>query len=160
MPQYLRPVDLAEQVQRLTERVAQLERRSADTRAEMPMWPTGPRGVVNADETVFATQWEGMVQPRTRTLSIGLLLLGDQVAGVNTGGEWRLRVAEVVAATGVIVANFTWSLQGADLDLTPYMTTANVKIEFQTRRTSGATTGGKYGTGGCIASVIRYALLH
>jgi hypothetical protein len=159
MPQYIRPPDLVSQVAQLLERVAQLERRSPRVYDEMPMWPTGPRGVVYADSGAMETQWSGKLRVRAPWLSIGLLLIGDTVGTTLTGGGWQVLVEGAVDSTGTVPADGTWHYEDVHLDLTSYMG-ADVQVEVQTRRSSGATSGGRYGTGGCIGSSIRYALIH
>ena len=43
------------------------------------------------------------------------------------------------------------------VDMSAYLGTTDLHVELRTRRTAGATTGGRYGGGGCIASAVRYA---
>ena len=56
-------------------------------------------------------------------------------------------------------ATFGYTFPALTLDLTPYRAATQLKVLFQVRKTSGATTGGKYGGGGSIGGSPRYARL-
>lgn len=157
MAQYARTPDLLQQVAQLRERLEALERRAPAVRDEVPFGGTGTRSMAFDDRTVFVTVWEAAFTPRGAKLSLGLIFLGDNTGGINTAGEWQVTVNGVVAAGGGVPASGASERPEINLDLIPYQGAATLTVVLQTRRTSGATTGGRYGTGGCIGSGIRYA---
>lgn len=159
MPKVQKPVNLLEQLADLRERVATLER-SGRVRDEVPFYATSLRTFVYEDATAFATLWETILTPRTATLALGLVFIGDVVAGTNTGGEWRVVLDDSqVVDTGPVPATFAYTLPASVIDLTPYRAASQLKVQIQVRRTSGATTGGRYGGGGSIGGGPRYARL-
>ncbi|MFD8667089.1 hypothetical protein ACFV1U_17050 [Streptomyces microflavus] len=156
MPQRVRDVSFPARLARLEEEVAQL-RRSGAERDELPLYPTAFTALAFSDATAFTTLWETTFAPRTAGLSIGLTLVGDQVASVNTGGAWQLLLNGAVVWSGSVVANYTVQSATTVLDLLPYRGTQEVLLQIQTRRTAGATTGGRNGNGGSIGLSPRYA---
>jgi hypothetical protein len=88
------------------------------------------------------------------------VFIGDQVSGVNSGGEWRVQLADTTTAgSGSVPPTFGYVLPTLTIDLTPYRQVPDLKVQIQVRRTSGATTGGKFGSGGSIGGAPRYARL-
>ncbi|WP_405554352.1 hypothetical protein [Streptomyces sp. NBC_01171] len=159
MPKVQRPPDILRELAELKEQVADL-RRSGRERDELPFFPTSLRGLVYEDGTSFTTTWETILSPRTATLQLGLVFIGDAVSGTNTGGAWQVVLNDTtVISSGTVPATFAFQIATLTVDLTPYLTAAQLKVQIQTRRTSGATTGGKYGGGGSIGSAPRYARL-
>ncbi|MGW1433375.1 hypothetical protein ACWD6K_32745 [Streptomyces sp. NPDC002431] len=159
MPQYTQTPDVLQRLAELEAQVAQL-RRTGWERDELPLYPTSMRSMPYEDSTSFTSVWESIFTPRTATLSLGLVFIGDQVGTTNSGGAWQVVLAEsAVVMSGTIAASFSYQFAAAVIDLTPYRTAADLKVQIQTRRTSGATTGGKFGGGGSIGMGIRYARL-
>lgn len=156
MPTYNRERTLDEQVAILTEQVAQL-RRTGSVVDDLTLFRTGFENYNYDDASSLSTVFENTFSPRGATLVIGLSIFGDQVGAVNTGGTWDVLVNGSAAASGTVPATFTIVDTDVAIDLSPYLGTSSVHVEVRTRRTAGATTGGKYGGGGCIASTIRYA---
>ncbi len=158
MPKVATTPDILQRLAVLEEQVAAL-RRSGWERDELPLYPTSLHGLVYEDNTSFTTLWETILSPRTATLAIGLVLIGDVVSSTNTGGEWQLLLDTTVAANGTVPATFSYVFPALTLDLTPYRAATQLKVQLQVRRTSGATTGGKYSGGGSIGGSPRYARL-
>lgn len=141
----------------LEDQLAQL-RRSGRRADELAMHPTNFRGLNYDDSTVYTTVWETTFTPRSASLNLGLMFIGDVVSAVNTGGDWQVFVNTTdVIASGSVPATFSYVLPDLALDLSPYLAKADLRIDVRTRRTAGATTGGRNGSGGCIGSSIRYA---
>ncbi|MEU3962928.1 hypothetical protein AB0F42_24500 [Streptomyces buecherae] len=159
MAQYARTPDLLQQVAQLRARLEVLERRSPPVRDEVPFFPTSSRTMAYDDRTTFINAWETTIAPRGSLLSIGLSFLGDNVGGVATAGEWQVVAAGVVVGAGTVPASNVISMPAVTIDLAPYQSAQSLLVLLQTRRTSGATTGGRYGAGGSIGSSIRYARL-
>lgn len=139
--------------------MATLQRRQASRSDELPFFPTNSQTMPYQSDTAFTTAWETILTPRTATLSLGLVFIGDQVSGVNTGGAWQVLLDAAVVMSGTITATFSYQFAAAFLDLTPYLTASQVQVSVQARRTSGAATGGKHGLGGSIGIAPRYARL-
>ncbi|MDX3074629.1 hypothetical protein [Streptomyces sp. MI02-7b] len=163
MPQYPQKPDLLKTIADLRQRVARLEK-SGRNPDELAMFPTSLRTMPYEDSTAFQTSWETVLTPRTATLQLGLVLIGDAVSTTNTGGAWQVVITDAltVVGSGTVPATFSYVFPSLSIDLTPYLSVSpasGVKVQLQVRRTSGATTGGKYGTGGCIGSAPRYARL-
>lgn len=161
MPTYPKNIDFLQQFAELRERVEKLER-SGRNPDELALFPTSLHGMVYEDGTSYTTTWETILTPRTATLQIGLVLIGDVVSTTNTGGDWQLLLAGTSVASGSVPATFSYQFPALSLDLTPYLTTSvatGLKVQVQVRRTAGATTGGKFGGGGAIGSAPRYARL-
>ncbi|GAA2112399.1 hypothetical protein GCM10009759_55090 [Kitasatospora saccharophila] len=84
-------------------------------------------------------------------LYLNMAFVGDQIGGVNTGGNYRVLVSGTQVTAGTVPATFNWVNASLDVDMTPYYapgTAAQVSIQVQ--RTSGATTGGRGGGAGAI----------
>ncbi|MFI1734051.1 hypothetical protein ACH40E_33530 [Streptomyces acidicola] len=158
MPKVAKQTDFLERLAVVEEQLAAL-RRAGRERDELPFFPTSQHGLAYHDSTDWTTLWETILSPRTATLALGLILLGDTVTGTNTGGEWQLLFDEAPVATGTVPATFSYVLPALTLDLTPYRSAAQLKVRIQVRRTSGATTGGMFGGGGSIGASPRYARL-
>lgn len=158
MAQRLSSPDFLERLAVLEEQVAQL-RRAGWERDELPLYPTAYTALAFSDATAFNTLWEGVLSPRTASLSLGLTLVGDQVAGVNTGGSWQVLFNGLVVWSGTCLPTFTVQYASTVLDLVPYRADSQLRVEIQTRRTSGATTGGRNGNGGSIGLSPRFARL-
>jgi hypothetical protein len=159
MPRIVRTLDPLQRIAQLESQVAAL-RREGWERDELPLYPTSLHGLVYEDSTSFTTYWEGILTPRTSRLDIGMVFIGDQVSGTNTGGAWQILLdGTTVVASGTIAPLFSYVFPTASIDLTPYRTATQLKVQVQARRTSGATTGGKYGGGGSIGGSITYARL-
>lgn len=157
MPQYARTPDLLERIAALEDRLAALEHHRPVERDELPFYPTHYQTVTYCDSTSWTTQWEVIFTPRTGSLSLGLVAIGDVVGTTNTGGQWQVLLDDAVVMSGSVPATFSYQHPAAVLDLAPYRTAAEVKVEVQTRRTTGANTGGKFGGGGSIGIAPRYA---
>lgn len=159
MPKVIKPPNFLQLLAELREQVADL-RRAGWERDELPFYATSQRGLVYEDATSFVTLWETIMSPRTATLALGLVFLGDVVSSTNTGGDWQVVLdGTTVAASGTVPATFSYALPALTLDLTPYRAATQLKVQIQVRRTAGATTGGKYGGGGSIGGAPRYARL-
>ncbi|MFJ6319713.1 hypothetical protein ACIQJW_26885 [Streptomyces californicus] len=159
MPQQIAPISLLERLAVLEEQVAVL-RRTGWQRAELPFYPTSADSMPYDDSTTLLTMWETILTPRTATLSLGLVMIGDQVSGTNTGGEYAVVVNDTTTVmSGVVTATYSYQFAAGVIDLTPYRGTAQLKVQIKVRRTNGATTGGRFGGGGAIAIAPRYAQL-
>ena len=158
MPKVQKQTDFLQQLAEVREQVAAL-RRAGTVADELPFFPTSQRGLVYEDGVAFLTTWETILTPRTATLDIGLVFLGDVVGSTNTGGAWQVLLEDAVVGSGTVPATFAFSTPSVLVDLTPYRSASQVKVRLQTRRTSGATTGGLYGNGGSVGSAPRYARL-
>ncbi|MEU6229993.1 hypothetical protein [Streptomyces sp. NPDC047042] len=158
MPKVLKSPNFLQQLAVLREEVAAL-RRAGWERDELPFYPTSLHGLVYEDTTSFATLWETILSPRTASLSLGLVLIGDVVSSTNTGGEWQVLLDSTVVANGSVPATFSYVFPALTLDLTPYRAATQLKVQVQVRRTAGASTGGKFGGGGSIGVSPRYARL-
>lgn len=134
-------------------------RRTGWERDELPLWPTNFTAMAFNDGTSFGTLWEGVMSPRTASLSLGLTLVGDQVSGTNTGGAWQVLLGGSVVWSGTVLPTYTVQYAATVLDLLPYQQQSELLVEIQTRRTSGATTGGRNGNGGSIGLSPRFARL-
>ncbi|PJN38990.1 hypothetical protein CG747_20840 [Streptomyces sp. CB02959] len=140
------------------ERLDRLERAGREV-DEVPFYPTNMR-VMAYDDTAasFMTTWETIITPRAAMLSLGLVFIGDYVSPTYTGGAWQVVVNDTtVIASGSVPASLTYTFPAVTLDLSPYRNSPDLKIQIQTKRTSGATTGGKFGGGGSIGSAARFA---
>lgn len=158
MPKVIKTADFLQRLAELEEQVADL-RRSGWERDELPFYATSLHGLVYEDGTSFTTLWETILSPRTATLSLGLVFIGDVVGTTNTGGDWQVLLDTTVVANGTVPASFSYTFPALTLDLTPYRAATQLKVQVQVRRTAGATTGGKYGGGGSIGGAPRYARL-
>jgi hypothetical protein len=161
MPQYPKAPDLLRQIADMKLRLAKLEQ-SGRIPDELALFPTALQGMPYEDSTTFQTTWETILTARTATLQLGLVLIGDVVSSTNTGGDWQVLLNTNVAASGTVPATFSYVFPALSLDLTPYLATSpatGLKVEVQTRRTAGATTGGKASGGGSIGVAPRYARL-
>ncbi|MEE4491622.1 hypothetical protein [Streptomyces sp. BE230] len=142
----------------LEEQVALL-RRTGWERAELPFYPTSLTTLPYTDATTFATTWETILTPRTATLSLGIVAIGDVVGTTNTGGGWQVLAGTDVVMSGSVPPSFSFQFGAAVISLAPYQQLTELKIQIQARRTSGATTGGRFGAGGSIGIAPRYARL-
>ncbi|MGQ5576081.1 hypothetical protein [Streptomyces sp. ECR3.8] len=159
MPKVHKNIDLLQRLAELEEQVSALARNGRVV-GEVPFYPTSLRTFVYEDNTSFTTLWETIISPRAAQLSMGLVFIGDIVGTTNSGGEWRVQFDDsTTVASGNVPATFTYALPALSLDLTPYRAAPSLKIQIQVRRTSGATTGGKFGNGGAIGGAPRYARL-
>ncbi|PWI08320.1 hypothetical protein DIZ27_23055 [Streptomyces sp. NWU339] len=159
MPKVAKSVDFLQRLAELEDTVAALQR-SGWERDELPFYPTSLRGMVYEDGTSFVTLWETILSPRTATLALGLVFIGDTINSINTGGEWNVQFNDsVVVANGTVPATGAYVFPALTLDLTPYRASTQLKVQVRARRTSGTNTGGKYGGGGSIGGAPRYARL-
>lgn len=159
MPQVKTTPNVLQRIATLEQQVADL-RRAGWERDELPFYATALNGLEYADGATFTTQWETILSPRTATLALGLVLIGDVVSSTNTGGDWQVQFNDsTVVASGTVPATFAFVFPALTLDLTPYRAMSQLKVQIQTRRTAGATTGGKFGGGGSIGVSPRYARL-
>lgn len=159
MPAIAQTPDLVQRIARMEAQLAAL-RRAGWERDELPFYPTSYHGLVYEDATSMSTYWETVLSPRTGTLALGLVFMGDQVTGVNTGGAWQVVLAgSTVVASGTVPATFSYTFPTVSIDLTPYRTATQLKVQIQAQRTSGATAGGRYGSGGSIGGSLTYARL-
>lgn len=156
MPQRIRDVSFPARLLRVEERLAQLERTGWE-RDELPLYATAFTAMPFSDATSWSTLLENSFTPRTAGLALGLTVVGDQVAGVNTGGEWQVLLGGAVVWSGSVAANFTVQYAATTLDLLPYRGASDLLIQIQTRRTAGASTGGRNGNGGSIGLSPRFA---
>jgi hypothetical protein len=91
-------------------------------------------------------------------LHLDLAFTGDQIGGVNTGGNYRVLVNGTQVATGAVPATFSWVTVSYDIDMTPYYAPGSaVTVIIQVQQTSGASTGGRGGGAGSIISAIQGA---
>lgn len=159
MPQQPGTPNLLERLALLEDQVALL-RRSGWERGELPFYPTSLKTMAYDDATAFTTAWEVILTPRTATLSMGVVAIGDVVGTTNTGGLWQVvaNSADVVMS-GSVPPTFAYQFGTAVIDLAPYQALTELKVQIQVRRTAGATTGGKFGGGGSIGIAPRYARL-
>ncbi|MEV6313355.1 hypothetical protein AB0M10_32800 [Streptomyces sp. NPDC051840] len=152
-------IQIPDRLARLERQVAELQRTGWE-RDELPFYPTSLRSMPYEDSTTFTSVWETILAPRTATLAVGLVTIGDQVSSTSTGGEWQVVLNDsTVALSGTIAATFSYEFPAGVIDLLPYRGAPTVKVQIKARRTSGATTGGKWGTGGAVAVSPRYAQL-
>jgi hypothetical protein len=159
MPKVQKTTDFLQRIAVLEEQVADL-RRAGWERDELPFYSTSFNGLLYNDPTSFTTVWETILSPRTASLALGLVLIGDVVSSTNTGGEWQVAFNDsTIVASGSVPATFSYVFPALSLDLTPYRAASQLKVQIQVRRTAGATTGGKYGGGGSIGCSPRYARL-
>ncbi|MFB8101357.1 hypothetical protein ACFC3O_00720 [Streptomyces sp. NPDC056007] len=158
MAQRVPSTDLLQRIAALEAQVATL-RRTGWERDELPLWPTNFTAMAFGDSTAFSTLWEGVMSPRTASLSLGLTLVGDQVSGTNTGGAWQVLFNGLVVWSGTVLPTFTVQYASTVLDLLPYRADSQLLVEIQTRRTAGASTGGRGGNGGSIGLSPRFARL-
>lgn len=159
MPAYASTPDLVQRIVQLEKRLDQVQRRGTGLADELPVFPTLFNAMPAVDVTSFATVWETTFSPRSAALSLGLVFLGDQVSAVNTGGQWQVLLDNVVVMSGSVAATYSYQFAAQTLNLAAYQASSGVKLDIQCRRTSGAATGGKYGTGGTISIAPRYARL-
>lgn len=159
MPQQPGITSFLERLAIAEEEIARLKR-TGWVRDELPFYATSLKGMAYEDATAFTTVWETILTPRTATLSLGIVAIGDIVGTTNTGGSWQVLMNSTdVAMSGNVPATFSYQFGTGVIDLTPYRTLTELKVQIQTRRTSGATTGGKFGAGGSIGIAARYARL-
>lgn len=158
MPKVQKSPNFLQRLAVVEQQLAALQRTGWE-RDELPFYPTSFHGLVYEDATSFVTLWETIMSPRTATLALGLVFLGDVVTATNTGGDWQVLLDADVAASGTVPATFSYVLPALTLDLSPYLANPQLKVQVQVRRTAGATTGGKYGGGGAIGGSPRYAQL-
>lgn len=152
MPQQITTRSFPERLAVLEEQVALL-RRSGWVRDELPFYPTSATSMPYEGSSTFQTVWETVLSPRTAALSLGLVTIGNQVSGVNTGGQWQVVFNDVtVVMSGTIAPLFSYEFAAASIDLTPYRGQASLKVQLKARRTSGAATG-------AVAVSPRYARL-
>lgn len=159
MPAYQRDSSVEERVAVLEDQLAAL-RRQGNVVDDLAMFPSFDMGLVFSDATALTTAWENLFTPRSNTLTIGAQFYGDQVGATNTGGSWDVLLNGTSVANGLVPATFTVVTPAIILDLSPYLGSRDLHIELRTRRTAGASTGGKYGGGGCIASGVLYARMN
>ncbi|MFI5676768.1 hypothetical protein [Streptomyces cellulosae] len=157
MPKVQKTPDFLQRLAELEEKVADLKRAGWE-RDELPFFPTSFNGLLYDDHTSLTTVWETVLSPRTASLALGLVLIGDVVSSTNTGGDWQVVFNDTtVVASGTVPATFAYAFPALTLDLTPYRADSQLKVQIKVRRTAGATTGGKYGGGGSIGCSPRYA---
>lgn len=159
MPQHATSPNFLQKLAALERQVAALQRSQAQPADELPFFPTNLQTMPYQSYTSFTTAWETILTPRTSKLSLGLVAIGDQVSAVNTGGEWQVLFDTTVVMSGTVAATFSYQFAAQVLDLTPYLANTELKVLIQARRTSGASTGGKFGAGGSIGIAPRYAKL-
>lgn len=159
MPKVQTTPNVLQRLASLEEQVASLRRAGREV-DEVPFYPTSLNTLAYEDDTSFVAVWESIITPRTASLALGLVLIGDVVSSTNTGGEWQVVFNDsTVVASGTVPATFSFVLPALTLDLTPYRAAAQLKVQIEVRRTAGATTGGKFGAGGSIGCSPRYARL-
>ncbi|MFE0329080.1 hypothetical protein ACFW08_20305 [Streptomyces sp. NPDC058960] len=159
MPRVATTPDLLRRIAVMEQQLADL-RRAGWERDELPFYPTSLHTMPYEDGSSFAMLWETILSPRTATLSLGLVFIGDQVGTTNSGGDWQVTFNDTtVVASGSVPATFSYVFPALTLDLTPYRASAQLKVQIQVRRTAGATTGGRFGNGGAIGGAPRYARL-
>lgn len=159
MAQQITAVSFLERLAVLEEQVAVM-RRTGWERDELPFYPTSLHSMPYEDSTTFAIVWETILTPRTATLSLSLVTIGDQVSAVNTGGEWQVVLDDsAVVLSGTVAPTFSYQFATGVVDLAPYQGASQLKVQIKARRTSGSTTGGKFGSGGAVAVAPRYARL-
>lgn len=156
MPAYQRDRSVEERLAVLEDTVAAL-RRAGTVVDDLAMFPVYYLGMEYVDSTTLQAAWQNIFTPRSSTLTLGMQLFGDQVGATNTGGAWEIFLNGTSVANGLVPATFTIVQPVVPLDLSPYLGVKDLLVELRTRRTSGATTGGRYGTGGCIASGFLFA---
>src|SRR5919109_277672 len=143
MPKVVRSQNFLQELAALRAELDDLKR-SGWERDELPFYATSLHGLIYEDSTSLVTLYETILTPRTATLSLGLVLIGDSVSSTNTGGNWQ------VLANSTVPATFSYTFPALTIDLTPYRALTSLKIQLQVQRTAGATTGGKYGGGGAL----------
>lgn len=156
MPAYTHDRTVEERLAILEDQVAAL-RRTGNLVDDLGMFPVYYLSMAYNDSTDSETTWQNVFTPRSSTLTLGMQLFGDQVGATNTGGSWEILLNGASVASGSVPPTFTLVQPVVPLDLSPYLGVKDLLVELRTRRTAGATTGGKYGTGGCIASGFLFA---
>ncbi|ABD94214.1 unknown [Streptomyces phage mu1/6] len=143
---------------------------SADTNSgkgvSYPWRPVGfgANGFFAAPRT-SSTTWQDLLVAQvpcdSPRLNMTVGLVGDQVGGVNTGGDYRIYVSQsTTVASGQIPPTLTYIYPQVTIDLTPWYTPGNwVRVAVQVQRTSGATTGGADGNGGTLRAELQGAYL-
>ena len=159
MPTYIREQSLDERVAVLEQGLAQTQRGAALV-DDIALFRVGFENYNYDDASSLSTVFETYFTPRGALLTLGMSFFGDQVGTspvVSTGGAWDVLLNGTVAASGLVPNTFTIVGAMPVLDLSPYLGTRDLHVEVRPRRTSGATAGGRYGGGGCIASTIHFA---
>jgi hypothetical protein len=156
VPSYQRDRSVDERVAILEDKLAALQRQGSIV-DDLAMFPVYYLGMEYLDGTALQAAWQNIFTPRSSTLTLGMQLFGDQVGATNTGGAWEVFLNGTSVANGLVPATFTIVQPVVPLDLSPYLGVKDVLVELRTRRTSGASAGGRYGTGGCIASGFLFA---
>jgi hypothetical protein len=158
MPAYQRDRSVEERLAIVEDQLAAL-RRQGSLVDDLAMFPVYFEAAVFDDSTALDPTWSNTFTPRASTLTLGLLFFGDTVGTTNTGGAWDVTLNGASVANGTVPATYTIVTPTVILDLSPYLGTKDLTVAVRTRRTSGATTGGRYTTGGCIASGVTFARL-
>lgn len=160
MPTYNRELTVEERLAQLEASVAQIGR-GGSRPDDLPLFRTNYEGLNWDDSSTITTVFENKFTPRSASLALGLLLIGDVVGTTNTGGAWQvvLNLSDIVAS-GTIPATNSYVLQDLVIDMSPYIAQTDLRIDVKTQRTTGASTGGRYGGGGCIGSAVRYARMN
>ena len=109
MAQRVPSTDLLSRIAALEEQVA-AQARTGWERDELPLYPTAFTAMAFNDSTTFSTLWEGVMTPRTASLSIGLTTVGDQVSGTNTGGGWQVLLGGAVVWSGTVAPTYGGSI--------------------------------------------------
>ncbi|OKJ06830.1 hypothetical protein AMK19_23570 [Kitasatospora sp. CB01950] len=108
-----------------------------------------------SQDTVWTEVSSAYVPRDAPKLRLEASFVGDQVAGVNTGGAYRIMINGTQAAAGTVPPTFTWVNVSTDIDMTPYYAPGDaVQVSVQVQRTSGATTGGRNGGAGSIVGSV------
>ncbi|MGW1174545.1 hypothetical protein ACWD4P_12595 [Kitasatospora sp. NPDC002543] len=123
----------------------------------------GTGGFFTAPRT-SSTVWQDLLIAQVPTdsprMTVTVGLVGDQVGGINTGGDYRLVVAGTTVASGQVPATWTYVYPQMTVDMTPWYGPGGwVRVVVQVQRTSGATTGGVDGNGGTIRAELQGAYL-
>lgn len=159
MPQHVITPNLLQRLTAVEQHLARLERSTTGTADEVPFYPTAYETMAYVDNTTYTTAWETTITPRGSTLSMRMVILGDSINSVNSGGDWQVLFNSAVVWSGSVPATFTYQYVQTILDVTPYASASSLHIELQARRTAGATTGGRNGSGGSIGMSPIYARL-
>jgi hypothetical protein len=159
MPAYSEPRGLMARMGALERQVSELRRRRAQPLVDVPFFPVSAQTMPYQSYTGWTTAWEAVVAPRGEALHVGLAMIGDRVSSTDTGGEWQVLVNGSLQASGFVDPIFSLQYASVVLVLSGLVGLPEVTVSVQTRRTSGAPTGGKHGAGGSIGIAPTWARL-
>src|SRR5919109_5163781 len=116
MPKVVRSQNFLQELAALRAELDDLKR-SGWERDELPFYATSLHGLIYEDSTSLVTLYETILTPRTATLSLGLVLIGDSVSSTNTGGNWQVLANSTdLVANGTVPATFSYTFPALTID--------------------------------------------